>query len=99
MIKTAAIKDDGDLFLIESLLKTMSMTEIAEKWEVTKNDIGWFMVANALYSVEIKFNHRSEHIINNSGRSNFDLSLDLECSESTIRNVKKKMAKKGICYA
>lgn len=98
------IEDEGikipceDLPNIAELLETLTIDEIAEKWDVTVNEMFNFMKANNLSAIDIKFDYRVKAIKENSMMNNFELSILIGCSESTVRNTKLKMNKKGIDY-
>ena len=72
----------GDLLLIVELAKTLSVHEIAKKWEVGARSIGRYLERHG-YTIEgIKRKHRLDFISSNPAMTTEELATGAGCKES-----------------
>lgn len=76
-----------DLHLITELLKTLSIVEVAEKWEVSIGEIRYFLRANDISLPILRKSFRMGVLSALSGRVNvYDLMEDLNMCQSSLRS-------------
>ena len=80
-----------DIPLITELVKTMSLTEVAEKWEVYSDSLSRFIRRHKLSVHEIRRDFRVKFIKDNPGVDNYELGQIFNCAEYTARELKFKI--------
>lgn len=97
MNKQDALQED--IHLITKLLETLTINDIAEKWDVKFHDVALFMRRNNLSSVRIRREKRIHDIMRHPGKTAFELSILLDCDKNTITDTLRAMkAGAGGCY-
>lgn len=78
---------DEDAPLIDELLKTLTIPEIAVKWEVDAKTVKLFMKRHNISSARAKKRYRIEYINSNPRESIDEIAKHLNCRVSLVENI------------
>lgn len=73
-----------DLYLVQELAKTLTVIEIAEKWESNKHIVSAFLKRHGKSASQIKLDYRIEFIKSHTHWGVYDFALEFDISPQSV---------------